>query len=46
MLGTSEGFLQLHSPSGQLLLRQDVHDTALVSIAVRCAGPRWARQCL
>jgi hypothetical protein len=36
LLGTSAGFLQLHSPaSGQLLARQELHDTPLTSIAIR-----------
>lgn len=38
VLGTSSGYLQIHSPTGQLLHRQDVHDSPLVSIALRWGG--------
>lgn len=39
LLGTSEGFLQLHSAaSGALLLRQRLHHSACVGAAVRWAG--------
>lgn len=39
LLGTSEGYLQLHCAStGALLLRQRVHHTAAVAAAVRWSG--------
>ncbi|EFN57078.1 hypothetical protein CHLNCDRAFT_143843 [Chlorella variabilis] len=39
LVGTSEGFLQLHSAaSGALLLRQALHHSAAVAAAVRCGG--------
>ncbi|KAL6785496.1 hypothetical protein ACKKBF_B00505 [Auxenochlorella protothecoides x Auxenochlorella symbiontica] len=35
LVGTSAGFLQLHSPDARLVLRQALHDRALLSLSAR-----------
>lgn len=37
-VGTSVGFIQLHSPEGNLLHRQELHDTEVTSIFMRGSG--------
>eukprot|EP00887_Chlorella_sp_A99_P003630 scaffold7.g3630.t1 len=38
VLATSEGFLQLHAPDGQIILRQELHDAPATGVGVRGSG--------